>query len=151
MFLPSHQTVRLTLYHVRCWIMNPKTLWDERLGMLMACGSPGSALAYHLGQTTFQPMMVRRNTATGVSPDDIERVPAPGTAANAEVETDTGPIESVRSWIRRAFERLETWSWQRQVREREAYLAQATDLADLEARMRDLDGDPFLSRARALR
>jgi hypothetical protein len=37
------------------------------------------------------------------------------------------------------------------LREREAYLAQAKDLADLEARMRDLDGDPFLSRARALR
>ena len=40
--------------------MNPRTLWDERMGMLMACGSPGSALAYHLGQTTFEPMMVQR-------------------------------------------------------------------------------------------
>jgi hypothetical protein len=45
---------------------------------------------------------------------------------------------------------VEAWSWQRGVREREAYLAQAKDLVDLEARMRDLDGDAFLSRARTL-
>jgi hypothetical protein len=131
--------------------MNSRTLWNERLGMLMACGSPGSALAYHLGQATFQPLMVRRNTATGAGLDDAQRGPIPGTITNSEVEAGTGPIDRVRSWFRRAFARLETWSWQRQMQEREAYLAQATDLADLEARMRDLDGDAFLSRARALR
>jgi len=127
--------------------MNLKTLWDERLGMLMACGSPGSALAYHLGQTTFRPMMVRRNTAT----DDAETVRGRVQAAPADAEVRKGPIARVRNWFQNAFARLEMWSWQRQMREQEAYLAQATDLADLEARMRDLDGDPFLSRARALR
>ncbi len=131
--------------------MNRKTLWDERLGMLMASGSPGSALAYHLGQTTFQSLMLRRNTTTAAGLDEAERGPIPGTMTHSEVEAGTGPIDRVRSWFRRAFARLETWSWQRQLREREAYLAQATDLADLEARMRDLDGDAFLSRARALR
>jgi uncharacterized protein DUF3563 len=127
--------------------MNSKTLWDEHLGMLMACGSPGSALAYHLGQTTFQPMMVRRNTATADAEADCRRV----RVARADVEAREGPIARVRNWFQSAFARLEMWSWQRQMREREAYLAQAIDLADLEARMRDLDGDPFLSRARALR
>ena len=124
--------------------MNAKTLWDERLGMLMACGSPGSALAYHLGQTAFGSMMVRRNTATQTGGDPI-RVEAPDT------ELHNGLIARVRKWFEEASIRLETWAWQRQMRQHEAYLAQATDLADLEARMRRLDGDPFLSRARALR
>ena len=35
--------------------------------------------------------------------------------------------------------RLETWIWRQQQREREAYLAEATDIADLEARMRVLE------------
>jgi hypothetical protein len=124
--------------------MNPKTLWDERMGMLMACGSPGSALAYHLGQTTFEPLMVRRSTDPEGSVDKSARAPATSAATS-------GATHSVKGWLARALHRLETWSWQRQLREREAYLAQAKDLADLEARMRDLDGDPFLSRARALR
>ena len=29
--------------------MKTKTIWNERFGMLMASGSPGSALAYQLG------------------------------------------------------------------------------------------------------
>jgi len=60
-------------------------------------------------------------------------------------------MRSVTDWLTRAWSRLETWSWQRQQRAQEAYLAQARDLVDLEARMRDLDGDSFLCRARALR
>jgi len=67
------------------------------------------------------------------------------------LESPKGLIARVRKWFHEASIRLETWSWQRQMREHEAFLAQATDLADLEARMRRLDGDPFLSRARALR
>ena len=35
--------------------------------------------------------------------------------------------------------RLESWIWRQQQREREAYLAEATDIADLEARMRVLE------------
>lgn len=37
-------------------------------------------------------------------------------------------------------ERLETSHWQRSLRAREAYLAQAQNVADLENRMRELDG-----------
>jgi len=129
--------------------MYPKTLWDGRLGMLMACGSPGSALAYHLGQTTFEPQMVRRSTAPA---DRLEQtVQTPASNAATSVEPETAGMRSVADWLTRAWSRLETWSWQRQQRAQEAYLAQAKDLVDLEARMRDLDGDSFLYRARALR
>ncbi len=130
--------------------MNPRTLWDERMGMLMACGSPGSALAYHLGQTTFEPMMVQRSK---VPEDGLVKAggpPASGSTAGLQSSTDTARGPSLKGWFSRMWQRLEAWSWQRQVREREAYLAQATDLVDLEARMRHLDGDAFLSRARAL-
>lgn len=130
--------------------MNPRTLWDERMGMLMACGSPGSALAYHLGQTTFRSTMVQRSMAPETSPGQPERTPASGTPAGQEGGADAAGGHSLKGWLTRAWRRLETWSWQRQMRQREAYLAQATDLVDLEARMRDLDGDAFLSRARTL-
>jgi len=121
--------------------MNRKTLWDQRLGMLMACGSPGSALAYHLGQTTLEPEMVRRNKAT------LESLPpSPPEAA----QSDSHPW-SFTSWIQRGCARLEAWAWQRELRRREAYLAQASDLADLEARMREMDREVFTSHGRALR
>src|SRR5882672_3055180 len=130
--------------------MNPRTLWDERMGMLMACGSPGSALAYHLGQTTFGSMMVQRSKTPESSLAQPEPMPVSGTTASQEPGADTATGRSLKGWVARAWRRLETWSLQRQIREREAYLAQATDLVDLEARMRDLDGDAFLSRARTL-
>lgn len=123
--------------------MDEKTLWDERLGMLMACGSPGSALAYHLGQITFKPMMVRRGTVDRVS----SRSERPHTT---DARPEQMAASKAKGWLGRLWDRLEAWSWHRHVREREAYLAQATDLAELETRMRRLDGDAQLSRARAL-
>ena len=44
--------------------MRSKTLWSEPLGMLLASGSPGSALAYHLGVINSETAMLRRNKAT---------------------------------------------------------------------------------------
>ena len=44
--------------------MTFRTIWSERLGMLLASGSPGSALAYQLGVASFEPPMVRRTTTT---------------------------------------------------------------------------------------
>ena len=130
--------------------MNTRSLWDERMGMLMASGSPGSALAYHLGQTTFEPMMVQRGKRPESNAAEADGVPASDATASRGpgADADGGPPR--KGWLSRAWRRLETWSWQRQVREREAYLAQSKDLVDLEARMRDLDGDAFLSRARTL-
>src|SRR5271169_5148879 len=103
--------------------MNQKTLWDERMGMLMACGSPGSALAYHLGQTTFEPKMVRRSTAPARNVDQTTQAPVSSAATSGDAEMDTAGVPSVKGWLARAWLRFETWSWQRQLREREAYLA----------------------------
>jgi len=49
--------------------MKIKTIWNERFGMLMASGSPGSALAYQLGSGAPEPYLMRRNMATMASPD----------------------------------------------------------------------------------
>lgn len=119
--------------------MKLRTLWDEPLGMLMASGSPGSALAYQLGQAELESQMVRRNTASH------DARAADKTGANRS----TAPVPA-RGWIGRLFDRIEAWAWERELRQREAYLAQAQDLYDLERRMRHLDGDDFLSRGRAL-
>lgn len=116
--------------------MNAKTIWNERFGMLMASGSPGSALAYQAGSTPSGAAMMRRSTETGTSVDGTE-----GAAA---------PVRKAGSWLSRLFQRLEAWSYTREMREIEAYLAQAQNHADLEARMRHLHDD-LLSRARALR
>ena len=122
--------------------MKLRTLWDEPLGMLMASGSPGSALAYQLGQTQFEAGMVRRNTT---SHDAVGKA-TDKTKANRSAP----PSLPARGWIGRLFDRIEAWAWERELRQREAYLAQAQDLYDLERRMRQLDGDDFLSRGRAL-
>jgi Protein of unknown function (DUF3563) len=39
------------------------------------------------------------------------------------------------SWL----DRLDTWFWKRELKEREAFLAQSLDICDLEHRMRSLD------------
>lgn len=118
--------------------MKLRTLWDEPLGMLMASGSPGSALAYQLGRAEFESGMVRRNT---VSRDAADKAKSNRSAAQ---------VLAARGWMGRVFDRIEAWAWERELRQREAYLAQAQDLYDLERRMRHLDGDDFLSRGRAL-
>ena len=117
--------------------MGSKTLWDHPLGMLMASGSPGSALAYHLGVTVFKADMARRNTATEAGSETPDRVVA------------TARMPWISGWIDRMFDRLETWSWERERRAREAYLARSQDLKDLEERMRQLDSGT-LARGRAL-
>jgi hypothetical protein len=116
--------------------MKSDSLFPYRLGLLAASASPASALAFSLGLTTFKPEMLRRTE----NPDEVEQAG----------EKSTARAPSDRSWLGRIADRLETWSWEREVRAREAYLAQSQDLFDLEARMRHLDGD-VLSRGRALR
>jgi len=44
---------------------------------------------------------------------------------------------------RRLLHRLERWFWARRQRDLEAYLAQSTDVHDLEARIRELERDPL--------
>lgn len=59
------------------------------------------------------------------------------TTAAARPSSDTRPA-SASSWVRRFFAGLETWFSGLQMREVEAYLAQAQDAADLERRINQL-------------
>ncbi len=47
-----------------------KTLWSEPMGMLLASGSPGSALAYQLGVANAEAIMTRRNITTSAGAED---------------------------------------------------------------------------------
>jgi len=113
--------------------MSARNLFNERFGMLMACASPGSALACHLGKTISEPGLLERSGKTATAAERSSKA-RPGTG-----------------WLGGLFDRLEQWSWERQMRAQEAYLSNAMDLRDLEARMRQLDNGDGLSRGRALR
>ena len=121
--------------------MKLRTLWNERFGAITASGSPGSALAYALGKASTSSALVRRSEATDLTSD-----PQTSTASEPAMLS----AERMKRWLRRAFERIEAWSWAQELREVEAYLAQAQDHADLEERMRRLHAG-LLSRARTLR
>jgi hypothetical protein len=121
--------------------MNSKTLWNQQLGMLAACGSPGSALAYHLGLSIFETEMARRNIATDGASRPADQAPAQRSVTKQAPAEPVSSAAPTRNWLARAFHRLENWSWEREVREREAYLSRSQDLSDLEARMRRIDGN----------
>ena len=48
-------------------------------------------------------------------------------------------VEPPKGWLARWFDRMEARAWEREARVRDAYFAEATDLADLEERMRRYD------------
>jgi hypothetical protein len=54
-----------------------KTLWNERFGMLLASGSPGSALAYQLGVDCVESGMLRRGIATDSADSASSQRPEP--------------------------------------------------------------------------
>jgi hypothetical protein len=129
--------------------MQSKTIWNDRLSMLAACGSPGSALAYHLGLAFSESQMSRRNMDAQSGSDPSEPALAPGVAGTPADKAGESSGRSHGRWLARVFHRLRAWPRDLEMREREAYLAQSQNLSDLEARMRRLDGDA-LSRSRAL-
>jgi hypothetical protein len=61
--------------------MSAKIVWDDRFTMLMACASPGSALAY-LDLNRSRPSVLRRDTAT------IQASAAPTSASQAAAKSD---------------------------------------------------------------
>jgi hypothetical protein len=105
--------------------MKPKALWNQKLSMLMACASPGSALAFHLGLASNEANLVQR------------------TPRRQDAVSEPAAHRSAISWLTGVFARLEQWADKREQRERERYLAQAQSVADLEARMRELDTGRF--------
>jgi hypothetical protein len=56
--------------------MSANTFWSDRLTMLMACASPGSAWAYHLGLATFETGLLRRDIATDEPAEPAAKVEA---------------------------------------------------------------------------
>lgn len=98
----------------------------ERLAMLLACGSPGSAAAYHGLTPRFEANLMQRN--------EPEAGQIPGPAA------DSGPKSSVlRAWFNRLTRPFGESIWQRELRARETYLADAQNPADVEVRLRALE------------
>lgn len=99
----------------------------ERLAMLLACGSPGSAMAYHGLTPRFGADLVQRSAPESVTG------PAPTAPAKA------APPSVVAVWFARLVRPFRESRWQREVRAREAYLAGAQNISDLEERMRALE------------
>jgi hypothetical protein len=59
-----------------------------------------------------------------------------GPAATSEASADEPrTARDERSWL----DRLDAWAWRQHQKEREAYLAQSKDIAELEARLRELE------------
>lgn len=99
----------------------------EVLAMLLACGSPGSAMAYHGLTPRFGAYLVQRNAPESVT------VPAPTAPAKAARRS------GFATWLARLVRPFRESLWQREVRAREAYLAGAQNISDLEERMRALE------------
>jgi hypothetical protein len=129
--------------------MQSKNLWNDRLAMLAACGSPGSALAYHLGLAYSESDLARRNIESQPGPDPSPALLAPDLAGSRRNNAGKASGRSHQGWLARVLSRLHAWPRDVEMREREAYLAQSQNLSDLQARMRRLDDDG-LSRSRAL-
>jgi len=65
--------------------------------------------------------------------------------ANERVQTSSAPSAEPRAKSLGWLNRLDTWFWKQEIKHREAFLAQSTDIFDLEQRMRCLErGDKWL-------
>ena len=108
--------------------MNAQSLWNGRRGLLMASATPGSAAAYQAGIAASTENVVRRNMST--------------TAAQGRAGQGDGfaLMSLVTERIAQFFDELDALAWSRQQQSREAWLAGAQNLAELESRVRQLDG-----------
>ena len=95
--------------------------------MLLACGSPGSAMAYHGLTPRFGADLVQRSA------------PESGTAPAPTAAPKPAAPAMVAVWFARLVRPFRESLWQREVRAREAYLAEAQNISDLEERMRALE------------
>jgi hypothetical protein len=70
------------------------------------------------------------------------RPPACEALEGRDTRTTQAPAGAKPKW-RGVFERLDHWLWSLRQRDIEAYLAKATDVCDLEARLRALERNGF--------
>ncbi len=71
------------------------------------------------------------DTLTGLTYDALQQAKAPERTAAAHATKRTPR----RSWL----DRLDTWFWKQELANREAFLAKANDIVELEQRMRWLE------------
>jgi len=81
------------------------------------------ALCIQLAQATFSEVMPGKQ----------------GTGTQTAYSAKPVPRDTDRTWL----VAINDWFYRQQVKEREAYLAQSTDIFDLERRIRDLDRRPY--------
>src|SRR5512139_2320848 len=108
--------------------MRSNTSGGSKFTLLMACASPGSALAYHLGLASNQAGLMRRTTIA--DSQATHQGTGPGVSGT--------PTQRVVSWLTGLPAAVARWYAARERQELERYLAQAQNVSDLEARMRDL-------------
>ncbi len=113
--------------------MNAQSLWNGRRGLLMASATPGSAAAYQAGAVADSQIVVQRNMTTNA---------APGRAGQGD---GFALMSLVTERIAQFFDELDALAWSRQQRSCEAWLAGSQNLAELETRVRQLDGSHGLS------
>jgi hypothetical protein len=71
----------------------------------------------------------------GVLRDANDRAQEESARANASANSVGYSVAYPRGWL----DRLDTWFWKQEMKRREAFLAQSTDIFDLEQRMRWLE------------
>jgi hypothetical protein len=114
--------------------MESKIIERSKLSMLMACASPGSALAFHLGLVSNGADLMRRTIGVDRQPEHA----GSGSAVSRMAPATAALAHSVVSLLSGLIAGVERWSDKRLQAERERYLAQAQNISDVEARMRDL-------------
>jgi len=108
--------------------MSARSLWNGRRGLLMASATPGSAAAYQAGTAVGSENVVQRNMATTA---------APGRSGRAD---GFALMSLVTERIALFFDELDALAWSRQQASRETWLAGSQNAAELETRVRQLDG-----------
>jgi hypothetical protein len=130
--------------------MRSNHLWKEPFGAILTAASPASASAFDSGKNAFETELVQRTNRS----DGIQNQAQASSSGTHSIVPEYDRIArhpgALRTWIRTLIQRIDTWSWQAEMREFEAYLAQAQNIADLEDRIRRYD-QPTLARGRALR
>lgn len=79
---------------------------------------------------------------SGFVPNHAASVPSPAVTSSTDLVRSKkgGFLAALAARIAAFADRLEAQHWQRSLRARESYLAQSQNVADLENRMRELDG-----------
>ena len=112
--------------------MNAQSLWNGRRELLMASATPGSAVAYQARTAVGSEDVVQRNMAT---------IAARGRAARGD---GFSLMSLVTERIAQFFDELDALAWSRQQQSRETWLAGSQNLAEVESRVRQLDGSQSL-------